>query len=288
MATRYNQVVNSLPASGFVRPTNAPTPRPMVSPGMGAGSPRTIASMDPRSLVPINRSQPVATDGGEARRLMENRSGMQPPSSFSGAGQAYTSGFAEPTMTTAVMPQTFTDPGPVADPDVMYMTGGGGEMGYTGRQDHVGRGINRPVGDGPRNGGLGPGFGAGPPVSPASRMAATLDSLEGRIAPEAMARLRANMENRETAFSAYMDMRRGTEERVDTLQPGRVNTGYDFRRPEKMPVRQQPVMVGREAYDAINQWRAANPGVPLSQLPPELAALLPNPNQNMLTGLLGG
>jgi hypothetical protein len=53
----------------------------------GGGAP--ALAVDPSGLVPVNRSQPLATDGGEAQRMMERRMGTMPPSSFSGAGAGF-------------------------------------------------------------------------------------------------------------------------------------------------------------------------------------------------------
>lgn len=48
-----------------------------------------VPALDPRGIVPVNRVQPMATDGNEAQRLMENRLGSMPPTSFAGSGNAF-------------------------------------------------------------------------------------------------------------------------------------------------------------------------------------------------------
>jgi hypothetical protein len=65
------------------------TPFPFSQRGVGGGTPPTPVALDPRGLVPVNRSQPLATDGNEAQRLMERRLGSSPPSAFSGAGAGF-------------------------------------------------------------------------------------------------------------------------------------------------------------------------------------------------------
>ena len=57
--------------------------------GMGGGIPRDPAPLDPAGLVPVNRAQPLATDGNEVQRLLERRLGSMPPSSFAGAGAGF-------------------------------------------------------------------------------------------------------------------------------------------------------------------------------------------------------
>lgn len=61
-------------------------PRNPLTP-VGAGQP--TPRLDPSGLVPVNRTQPMATDGAEAQRLMERRLGSMPPSSFAGAGAGF-------------------------------------------------------------------------------------------------------------------------------------------------------------------------------------------------------
>lgn len=64
-------------------------PFPLSQAGVGGGTPATAVALDPQGLVPVNRAQPVATDGLEPQRLMERRLGSMPPSSFSGAGGGF-------------------------------------------------------------------------------------------------------------------------------------------------------------------------------------------------------
>lgn len=66
-------------------------PRGLILPdqGIGGGAPLGPAAIDPNGLVPINRSQPMANDQFETQRLMENRLGAMPPSSFSGSGGGF-------------------------------------------------------------------------------------------------------------------------------------------------------------------------------------------------------
>lgn len=52
-------------------------------------APAPAPALDPRGIVPVNRVQPLATDGNEAQRMMENRLGSMPPSSFAGSGNAF-------------------------------------------------------------------------------------------------------------------------------------------------------------------------------------------------------
>lgn len=71
------------PVATFARPAKAL--QMMGGQGGGAAQP-----MDPSGLVPVNRVQPMATDAGSiAQRLLENRTSMMPPSSFSGQGAAW-------------------------------------------------------------------------------------------------------------------------------------------------------------------------------------------------------
>lgn len=75
---------------GFQRPAaSPPLMQSMGATGIGGGTPPAPAALDPRGLVPVNRTQPVATDGAEVQRLMERRLGTMPPSSFSGAGAGF-------------------------------------------------------------------------------------------------------------------------------------------------------------------------------------------------------
>lgn len=56
------------------------------------------ATFDPRTLVPVNRAQPVAST---PTQLYENRAGAHPPSSFAGNGPAYSATTALPPAITA-------------------------------------------------------------------------------------------------------------------------------------------------------------------------------------------
>ncbi len=69
--------------------TSKRTPFQFSQQGVGGGASPAPAAMDPRGLVPIDRAQPLATDGGESQRMMERRLGSMPPSSFSGAGGGF-------------------------------------------------------------------------------------------------------------------------------------------------------------------------------------------------------
>lgn len=73
-------------------------PHPLASPGVGGGTPVAPAALDPRGLVPVNRTQPVATDNMEAQRIMERRLGSMPPSSFAGAGAGFVPVGATPSL----------------------------------------------------------------------------------------------------------------------------------------------------------------------------------------------
>ena len=70
-----------------INPTR--TPFPLQGAGIGGGVPPTSVALDPRGLVPIDRAQPLATDGVEPQRIMERRTGAMPPTSFSGAGAGF-------------------------------------------------------------------------------------------------------------------------------------------------------------------------------------------------------
>lgn len=72
----------------FTRPTNAPRLARTTAP-VGGGTIAAPPALDPRGLVPVNRTQPVATDNNEAQRMMERRLGTMPPSSFAGTGAGF-------------------------------------------------------------------------------------------------------------------------------------------------------------------------------------------------------
>lgn len=74
----------------FQRPANASVAAPVTG-AVGGGTPQAPVALDPRGLVPVNRTQPLATDSNEAQRMMERRLGTMPPSSFSGAGAGFVS-----------------------------------------------------------------------------------------------------------------------------------------------------------------------------------------------------
>jgi hypothetical protein len=99
----YTRTPVTLP--GFERPSNAPPQTPPT--GVGGGTSLAPVALDPRGLVPVNRTQPLANDGMEAQRMMERRLGSMPPSSFAGAG----AGFVPVNRPLAT--------GPISDPGTM-------------------------------------------------------------------------------------------------------------------------------------------------------------------------
>lgn len=82
----YTKVPLPTDQAAFTRP---PTDAYQMGAPVGGGTSQAPVVLDPRGLVPVNRMQPVATDGGEAQRIMERRLGSMPPSSFAGAGAGF-------------------------------------------------------------------------------------------------------------------------------------------------------------------------------------------------------